>query len=79
VPLPWGTIHVYAEGPFEVPEDAGTRPGLNRFRRELEWKLLKLAERSLHDVHQEIPEKLARRLEQTRSGEPVETTMSESG
>jgi lysophospholipid acyltransferase (LPLAT)-like uncharacterized protein len=79
VPLPWGTIHVYAEGPFDVPEDASTRPGLNRFRRELEWKLLKLAERSLHDVHQEIPEKLARRLEQTRSGEPFESTMSESG
>ena len=77
--MPGGTIHVYAEGPFDVPEDANTRAGLNRFRRELELELLKLAERSLQDTNQKIPEKLARRLGQLQAGEHAKATMSESG
>lgn len=69
IPLPGNTIHVYADGPLTVPDDASQRAGLNRFRRELERKLLRLAERSLLDSGQRVPEKLATRLEQVASAE----------
>jgi len=79
LPLPFNTIHVWAVGPFDVPEEARDRAGLNAFRREIEAELLALAERSLVEVGQAIPEKLSRRLQQVRPREPGPTTVSESG
>ncbi len=66
IPLPGNTIHLYAEGPLAVPDDASDRTGLNRFRRDLERRLLRLAEGSLRDAGREIPTKLVRRLDQVR-------------
>jgi lysophospholipid acyltransferase (LPLAT)-like uncharacterized protein len=64
IPLPGSTIHIYGEGPFDVPDAAADRAGLNTFRRELEGRLLQLAERSHHDCGDKVPARLARRLKQ---------------
>ena len=71
VPLPGTTIHIYGEGPFAVPEDTTERAGLNRFRRELEGKLLRLAERSYLDSGQALPARLKRRLKQAEGTDPA--------
>jgi lysophospholipid acyltransferase (LPLAT)-like uncharacterized protein len=65
LPLPFGRIHVFVDGPIAVPESAAERAGLDAFRRELERRLLLLSERSLREVGQPIPEVLARRLAAT--------------
>ena len=40
VPLPFGRIRLELRGPYEMPEDAATRAGLERFRGELEREML---------------------------------------
>lgn len=69
VPLPGSTIHIYGEGPFAVPADTTDRAGLNRFRKELEGKLLRLAARSHHDSGHGLPARLARRLKQVEGSD----------
>jgi len=58
LPLPFNEIHYYLEGPYDVPEDAGTSAGLERFRRHLESELKALAVRSYRDVGQTTPPRL---------------------
>jgi hypothetical protein len=55
LPLPWNEVHVYAEGPFEPPPDAGSREGRERWRRQLEDGLIELAGRSYREVGQPRP------------------------
>jgi lysophospholipid acyltransferase (LPLAT)-like uncharacterized protein len=59
LPLPWNEVHVYAEGPFASPADAGSREGRERWRRELENALIELAARSYREVGQPRPAALA--------------------
>jgi lysophospholipid acyltransferase (LPLAT)-like uncharacterized protein len=46
LPLPFNRIRYAMRGPYAVPADARTRPGLERFRRRLEAELLELAAES---------------------------------
>ena len=55
LPLPWNEVHVYAEGPFEPPADAGSKEGRERWRRQLEDALIELAARSYREVGQPAP------------------------
>jgi lysophospholipid acyltransferase (LPLAT)-like uncharacterized protein len=64
IPLPFNTIHSYAVGPYFVPEDAGTRAGLERFTRRLEDDLIALAARSYDDLGQPRPANLLTRAQE---------------
>jgi lysophospholipid acyltransferase (LPLAT)-like uncharacterized protein len=68
IPLPWNEIHYYAVGPYAVPGDAATRPGLERFAERLEDDLVALAARSYDDVGQPRPANLLTRAEARARG-----------
>jgi lysophospholipid acyltransferase (LPLAT)-like uncharacterized protein len=66
IPLPFNTIHYYADGPFFVPADAHSPEGLDRFRDTLEERLIALAARSYDELGQPRPANLRTR-EQERA------------
>jgi lysophospholipid acyltransferase (LPLAT)-like uncharacterized protein len=59
VPQPWSEIHVYAQGPFEVPAKEEGRAAFERTREQLETQLRALAAHSHRALGQEPPAELA--------------------
>ncbi len=58
IPLPFNVISYSLRGPFEVPAEASTPEGLERFRRKLEAELIELAAESYANFGQKRPTKL---------------------
>lgn len=58
IPLPWNRIAYYLDGPYLPPEDAHTEEGFERFRRDVERRLVALAARSYDDLGQPRPPNL---------------------
>ena len=60
IPLPYNLIRCTLRGPYFVPDEARTRPGLERFRGELERELRELAAGSYREMGQPLPPALCR-------------------
>jgi lysophospholipid acyltransferase (LPLAT)-like uncharacterized protein len=60
LPLPFGRIRYAMRGPYFVPDSAGTREGLERFRRSLEAEMIDLTAESFAAVGRPRPADLAR-------------------
>jgi lysophospholipid acyltransferase (LPLAT)-like uncharacterized protein len=66
IPLPWNEIVYSLAGPYAVPADAASEPGLARFVLELEDRLIELAMQSYADLGQAPPAALRKRTLEER-------------
>jgi len=66
IPLPWNEIVYSLAGPYRVPTDAASEPGLARFVLELEDRLIELALRSYAELGQTPPAALRKRNAEER-------------
>jgi lysophospholipid acyltransferase (LPLAT)-like uncharacterized protein len=61
LPVPFNVIRYYLKGPYIVPENAHTTPGLEQFRLQLENDLIDLAAQSYDDMGHDRPTDLVKR------------------
>ncbi len=61
IPLPFNEIAYFLAGPYDVPDEARTRDGMERFRQRLEDELVELTVRSYRELGHALPAKLVER------------------